>query len=73
MLGEVLADRVVVELEARRQGGHVDGDGGVGDGAEDGMAGGITERLGLALHAPLPFRPVTANAGRTLAHTRPAI
>jgi len=59
----VLADGVVVEFEARRQGGHVNRAGGVGDGAEDGVAGGIAERLGLALHPLLPL----------VAHTRPTL
>ena len=70
-LGEVLADRVVVELEARRQGGHVDGAGGIGDGAEDGVAGGITERLGLALDVPIPIGYIAPTSGRTHTHTRP--
>ena len=44
---------------------------GIGDGAEDSMAGGITERLGLALHVPIPIGHIAPTPGRTLTHTRP--
>src|ERR1051326_6602064 len=71
-LGEVLTDGVVVQLEARRQGRHVDGAWSVGDGPDDGVAGGIPEGLGLALHVAIPIRHGAPTPDRTLAHTRPA-
>jgi hypothetical protein len=52
-LGEVLAHRVVVEVEAIREGAHAHGRGGLHDVPEDGMTGGISQRPRLLLERSL--------------------